>query len=158
MPSVPQLGARGGGWVALQLSLIAVVFVVGVTAPGWPDGAHWWVKGIGVACVVAGAIVFVSAIRTLGAAMTQFPKPNERGALVVDGPYAVVRHPVYSGAILLIGGIALALSPWALVPTAVLAFVWALKARVEERLLTARYPGYATYCEHTRYRIVPFVY
>ena len=44
MPSVPQLGARGGGWVALQLSLIAVVFVLGAAAPGWPDGAHWWLK------------------------------------------------------------------------------------------------------------------
>ena len=50
------------------------------------------------------------------------------------------------------------LSPWALVPTAVLAVVWALKASVEERFLVARYPGYAGYCERTRYRLVPFVY
>jgi len=30
--------------------------------------------------------------------------------------------------------------------------------RKEERFLVARYPGYAGYCERTRYRLVPFVY
>jgi len=39
-----------------------------------------------------------------------------------------------------------------------LAVVWALKASVEERFLVARYPGYAGYCQRTRYRLVPFVY
>jgi protein-S-isoprenylcysteine O-methyltransferase Ste14 len=41
---------------------------------------------------------------------------------------------------------------------AALGAVWGLKARVEERLLLARYPGYAAYCERTRYRLCPFVY
>ena len=65
---------------------------------------------------------------------------------------------MYSGAILLLAGIALALSPWVLAGVAAIAALWALKARVEERLLAARYPGYADYCERTRYRLVPFVY
>ena len=158
LPSVPQLGRRGGGWVALQLSLIVGIVLLAVAGPGWPDDARWWLKGLGALCAIAGAIVFAAAIRALGAAMTQFPEPSERGALVVDGPYRVVRHPVYSGAILLIGGVSLAVSPWALLGTAVLAIVWAFKARVEERLLSARYPGYGAYCERTRYRLVPFVY
>ena len=96
--------------------------------------------------------------RALGAGFTPFPKPADEGQLVEDGPYRVVRHPVYSGGILFAAGIALALSPWALVLTAVLAAVWALKARVEERFLAPRYPGYAEYCTRTRYRLVPYVY
>jgi len=36
--------------------------------------------------------------------------------------------------------------------------VWALKASVEERFLTDRYPAYSDYCSRTRYRLVPFVY
>jgi protein-S-isoprenylcysteine O-methyltransferase Ste14 len=65
---------------------------------------------------------------------------------------------VYSGGILVAAGISLALSPWALVPTAVLAVFWAAKASVEERLLRERYPDYAAYCERTRYRLVPYVF
>jgi protein-S-isoprenylcysteine O-methyltransferase Ste14 len=158
LADVPSLGARGGGWVALQFALLATILVVGLVAPGWPDAARWWLKGAGVLLVFAGAFVIVQAARALGSGLTPFPKPAEEGQLVDDGPYAVVRHPVYTGGILFAAGISLALSPWALVPAAVLAVVWALKARVEERFLAERYPGYAEYCARTRYRLVPYVY
>jgi protein-S-isoprenylcysteine O-methyltransferase Ste14 len=158
MGEVPRLGARGGGWVVLQFALIAAILVLGVVAPGWPDGARWWLKGAGVLLVFAGAFVVAKAGRALGSGFTPFPRPAEGSELVETGPFAVVRHPVYSGGILFAAGISLALSPWSLVATAVLAVVWALKARVEERFLRERYPGYGAYCERTRYRLVPYVY
>ena len=158
MADVPRLGARGGGWVVLQFVLIGAVVVLGLLAPGWPEGARWWLKGAGALLLFGGALVLALAGRALGSGFTPFPKPAEGGALVEEGPYAVVRHPVYSGGLLIAAGISLALSPWALVPTVALAVVWALKASVEERFLGARYPGYADYCERTRYRLVPFVY
>jgi protein-S-isoprenylcysteine O-methyltransferase Ste14 len=144
--------------VALQFALLAAILAVGLLAPGWPDGARWWLKGAGVLLVFGGAFLIVLAGRALGAGLTPFPKPAEEGQLVDDGPYAVVRHPVYTGGILFAAGISLALSPWALVITVVLALVWALKARVEERFLAERYPDYADYCARTRYRLVPYVY
>ena len=61
-------------------------------------------------------------------------------------------------------------SPWLGLLTAVLAGVlvgalmglltvtWALKSRVEERFLRARYPAYGGYCERVRYRLVPYLY
>jgi protein-S-isoprenylcysteine O-methyltransferase Ste14 len=155
---VPSLGARGGGWVALQFALLATILGVGLLAPGWPDGARWWLKGAGVLLVLAGASLIAMAGRALGSGLTPFPKPAEEGRLVDGGPYAVVRHPVYTGGILFAAGISLALSPWALVVTIVLAVVWALKARVEERFLAERYPGYGEYCARTRFRLVPDVY
>jgi protein-S-isoprenylcysteine O-methyltransferase Ste14 len=158
LADVPRLGERGGGWVVLQFALIAAIIAVGLFAPGWPGGARWWVKGGGVVLLFAGALVLVSAGRALGSGFTPFPKPAERGALVEEGPYAFVRHPVYSGGLLVAAGLSLALSPWSLVVTAALAVVWALKASVEERFLSARYPGYADYCSRTPYRLVPFVY
>lgn len=158
MPEVPTLGARGGGWVALQFALLAAILVLGVVGPSWPDAARWWLKGAGAALVFAGGFVIVKAARALGSGLTPFPKPAHAGKLVEDGPFAVVRHPVYSGGILFATGISLALSPWALVATAVLTLVWALKARVEERLLLARYPAYADYRARTRYRLIPYVY
>lgn len=158
MVEVPALGARGGGWVALQLALFAVILVLGVAGPGWPDSARWWLKGVGVLIAFAGMFVIVKAARALGSGFTPFPKPADNGELAESGPYAVVRHPVYSGGILFAAGISLALSPWALAASGALAVVWGLKARVEERFLAARYPAYTEYCTRTRYRLVPFVY
>lgn len=158
MAEVPALGARGGGWVALQFALMAAIVAIGVVGPGWPDSAHWWLKGVGVLLVFVGAFVVAKAGRALGSGFTPFPRPAEAGELVEEGPYAVVRHPVYSGGILVFAGLSFALSPWALVGTAALVVLWALKSRVEERFLLARYPSYADYCVRTRFRLIPFAY
>lgn len=137
---------------------MAAILVLGVAGPDWPDSARWWLKGAGVILIVAGAFVIAKAGRALGSGFTPFPQPAEAGELVEHGAFAVVRHPVYSGGILVFAGLSLALSPWALAGSAVLAVVWGLKARVEERFLRVRYTGYAGYCERTRYRLVPPLY
>lgn len=155
---VPSLGSRGGGWVALQFVLMAAIVALGIVGPGWSDAARWWLKGLAVVLVFAGALVIAKAGRALGSGLTPFPKPADAGELVEQGPYAYVRHPVYSGGILVFAGVSLALSPWALAGTAALTVFWALKARVEERFLVGHYPAYAAYCERTRYRLVPYVY
>lgn len=155
LADVPALGERGGGWVALQFALMAAI--VGAVI-AWPDGDSIWRSGLGAASFLAGTVVVVLAARALGSSMTPFPRPVRAGQLVDDGPYAFVRHPVYSGGILVFAGIPLALSPWALAGTATLAVVWGLKARVEERFLAATYPGYADYSAQVRYRLVPIVY
>ncbi len=150
MVEVPRLGERGGGWVVLQFALMAAILVLGVAGPGWPDSARWWLKGAGALLLFGGA---------LGSGLTPFPRPAAAAAWLVEaGPFAVVRHPIYSGGILVFAGISLTLSPWALAGTAALAVLWALKSRVEERFLVARYPAYADYCARTRYRLVPFAY
>ncbi len=152
---VPQLGERGGGWVVLQFALMAaiVAFVL-----AWPDGGSSGRSVLGAVLFLAGVAVVFLAARALGSSLTPFPRPVRSGRLVDDGPYAIVRHPVYSGGILVFAGIPLALSPWALVGTGLLAVTWALKSRVEERFLLARYPEYGAYCERVRYRVVPYLY
>lgn len=124
----------------------------------WPDRDSTWRSVLGALLFLAGTLVVIFATRSLGSSMTPFPHPARAGHLVDDGPYALVRHPVYSGGILVFGGISLALSPWALAGTAVLAVLWGLKARVEERFLAATYPRYADYTAQVRFRLVPFVY
>ncbi|HEX4747428.1 MAG TPA: isoprenylcysteine carboxylmethyltransferase family protein [Gaiellaceae bacterium] len=158
MAEVPSLGARGGGWVALQFVHLAAILVLGVVGPSWPDSARWWLKGAGVLLVLTGAFVIARAAKALGSGLTPFPRPAAGAELVASGPYAVVRHPVYSGGILFAAGISLALSPWALAATGLLTVVWALKARVEERFLAEHYPAYAEYQARTRYWLIPYVY
>lgn len=124
----------------------------------WPEDLRAALAVAGALSAVAGVAVVVAAGRELGSSLTPFPRPPRGGRLAVDGPYRVVRHPIYSGGLLIFGGLSLALSPVALVPTALLAVLWALKASVEERFLLAVHPEYGDYREGTRSRLVPFVY
>ena len=105
----------------------------------------------------AGILFAVWAGRTLGRSLTPFPKPVPAG-LVTTGPFALVRHPIYTGGIGFFVGYSLLTSAAALVLTACLSVLWALKLRVEERLLARVYADYPTYCRRVRRRLVPFVY
>jgi protein-S-isoprenylcysteine O-methyltransferase Ste14 len=155
---IPQLGERGGGWVVLQFALIAVVIVVGVTGPRWPESVSAGLSvASGLAALVGAALALLSA-RALGPSLTPYPRPRGPASFVERGPYRIVRHPIYLGGILFLGGFSLAFSPWALLATGALVLVWGMKSAVEERFLRARFPEYASYCERTRFRLVPFVY
>ncbi len=79
---------------------------------------------------------------------------------VIDaGPYAHVRHPMYSGALVLLAGTALALgSWWSEVASAVVAIVVVVRLLDEERFLRRDLNGYAAYCEKVRCRVIPKVW
>ena len=79
--------------------------------------------------------------------------------VVSTGPYAVVRHPMYAGALLYLFGMPLALgSYWGLlVFVAVLpALIWRLLE--EEKFLAENLPGYVEYCAKVRWRLIPKVF
>ena len=80
-------------------------------------------------------------------------------SVVTTGPYAWVRHPMYSGALVMMLGIPLALgSLWALLPFAALAGLIVVRLIDEERVLIAGLPGYADYRARTRFRLIPHVW
>ena len=155
---LPSLGPRGEGWVAIQFVLMAAIVGAGFLEPRWPEGARDVLRVAGAVLVVAGGAFAVAAGRALGSSLTPFPRPSTRGGLVEAGPYRLVRHPIYGAALLVFAGFSLFASVPALALTAVLAAVWALKARVEERLLAAHYPAYAAYLERTPRRFLPHVW
>jgi protein-S-isoprenylcysteine O-methyltransferase Ste14 len=82
---------------------------------------------------------------------------TERGHRVVSsGPYAVVRHPMYSGGVVFFVGAALLLgSWWGVAMSPVFAVLFAVRAGIEERALIDGLPGYAEYTTRVRYRLVP---
>jgi protein-S-isoprenylcysteine O-methyltransferase Ste14 len=116
------------------------------------------VLGVTGAVLAAAGVAFaVWAGKTLGRSLTPFPRPVPAG-LVTTGPFALVRHPIYTGGVGLFLGYSLFTSVPALVLALCLVLLWAAKLRVEERLLAEVYEGYAAYQRRVRWRLVPFLY
>jgi protein-S-isoprenylcysteine O-methyltransferase Ste14 len=79
--------------------------------------------------------------------------------VVTTGPYAIVRHPMYSGALVMLVGVPLALGSWwglLLVIPITTVLVWRLLE--EEKFLTKNLPGYPDYQNKVRYRLLPSIW
>jgi protein-S-isoprenylcysteine O-methyltransferase Ste14 len=158
--SPPRLGRRGGGWVVLQAALIILIGLSALTGVYWPDSLTGILVVIGLVLILGALVLLVLAgIALLSVrSTTVFPRPRDRATVAESGVYGRVRHPVYGAVLLIAVGWSLAESPLGLIPTAVLAVVFDLKARVEEAWLEERLPAYAGYRETTPRRFVPGVY
>jgi protein-S-isoprenylcysteine O-methyltransferase Ste14 len=78
--------------------------------------------------------------------------------VISTGPYALVRHPMYAGALVYLIGTPLALgSWWGLIALAAFAAILAWRLIDEERFLARSLPGYADYCARVRWRLIPGV-
>ena len=114
-------------------------------------------QALGLAMLVfsSGFIMWVMRENSFAAPVVKLQ--TERGHRVVStGPYAWVRHPMYSGAILFFVAVPLLLGSWwgvAMSPLFIVLF--AIRAGIEERALLAGLPGYADYTARVRYRLVP---
>jgi protein-S-isoprenylcysteine O-methyltransferase Ste14 len=84
---------------------------------------------------------------------------TDKQRVISTGPYAVIRHPMYSGAFIMLLGIPLALGSWwsfIFIFLLFAAIVWRLFE--EEKFLSKNLPGYASYCQKVRYRLIPFIW
>jgi protein-S-isoprenylcysteine O-methyltransferase Ste14 len=78
---------------------------------------------------------------------------------VSTGPYAIVRHPMYAGALVMLFGTPLALgSWWGLLMFVAMAGIIVLRLLDEEQFLSKHLPGYEQYRRGVRYRLVPFLF
>ena len=148
---------RGEAWFAGQMALLAAIALAPRRLPGLPEWPAWAARPSQIAGLLLGAVgglVALAGARTLGPNLTPFPRPRDEGALVQDGVYKLVRHPIYAG--LLLGALG-----WSLLrrsfPALVLALVLALffdrKARREEVWLLEKFPEYAEYRARVRRRV-----
>ena len=79
--------------------------------------------------------------------------------VITTGPYAVVRHPMYSAVLIMYAISPLALgSMWALISVPFLAALLVARIREEEKLLAEKLEGYRDYMQRVRYRIIPRVW
>src|SRR6187399_1017135 len=147
MTSLPSLGPRGVGWVAIQGVLLVLVVAAGWSlGPDWTGAMRFVGIFVGIMAIAGGAILLVRGIVDLGSAFTPLPRPRDDAELVETGVYALARHPIYGGLILgALGWSVMQASFVALVATGVLAGFFFLKSAREEAWLEARFDRYAAY-------------
>lgn len=117
-----------------------------------------WVVWVACTVFLAGYALYGTVIaHNRWLARTVEIQPGQQ--LVDRGPYAVVRHPMYTAVLLMFLSIPLILGSW---PGFVLflAFPYILIRRIynEEQVLTEGLPGYADYKSRVRHRLIPFVW
>jgi len=124
---------------------------------GWSHVPLWLV--VASEGVVVLAYLFVALVFRENSYASRVVKVEAGQKVISTGPYALVRHPMYLGTIVMLLFTPLALgSYWSLVPfsLAVPLLVWRLLN--EEQVLLKELPGYAEYRHKTRYRLIPYLW
>jgi protein-S-isoprenylcysteine O-methyltransferase Ste14 len=120
----------------------------------------WWVCSVGylLFLVGMGIVTWAEAVNKFFEVTVRIQ--TDRGHKVIEtGPYAIVRHPGYVGAVLFFVGIALCLgSLWALIPAGLASALLILRTQWEDQTLQAELPGYKAYTERVRYKLIPGVW
>jgi protein-S-isoprenylcysteine O-methyltransferase Ste14 len=108
-----------------------------------------WVFWTGAAITVAGLLFCVAARRHLGANWSQAVTVKKDHELITSGPYALVRHPIYTGLLLALAGSAIALAEWRGLVAVLLFFIafWN-KLRLEEKWMREHFGS--SYEEYSR--------
>lgn len=142
-----------GALVAAQMAGLVGFAILAIRTARPPSPGRLITATIATA---GGAALALAGARSLGPALTPLPEPRRGGAAVTDGPYGVIRHPIYAGLLLAMAAIAWGASSllaglWA----GVLAVFFHRKAGYEERRLRIVVPGYATYMRRVTGRFLP---
>lgn len=119
----------------------------------WSHVPLWLVLAGDLLVILGFYIVFrVFCINTFTAATVEV---TEQQTVISTGPYAFVRHPMYSGTLIMLLGTPLALASWwGLVPFLLMIAVIVMRLLDEEKLLLANLPGYAEYVVRVKYRLM----
>jgi protein-S-isoprenylcysteine O-methyltransferase Ste14 len=150
------------------MRLASLVTIFGLLIPGLDHRFGWtrrltggiplWLEVFAQVVVIAGylATMRVVEVNRFAARTIQV----EEGQKVVStGPYGIVRHPMYLGALVMWLASGPALGSYVALPFfALLIPVLAMRLLNEEKVLRNELPGYAEYCRQTRYRLIPHIW
>jgi protein-S-isoprenylcysteine O-methyltransferase Ste14 len=147
---------------------IVLAYVVALTAAGYLAGTQPWARIrlfpyqsylAGVILMWAGMALRVWAVTVLGRFFRITVMVQNEHRLVEEGPYRMLRHPAYTGSLITMIGIGLAIGNWLSLLTMILVLLLAYgyRIRVEEQALKARFgENYDRYAA-ARWRLVPFL-
>jgi protein-S-isoprenylcysteine O-methyltransferase Ste14 len=114
---------------------------------------------VSMLCAVVGGLLFVWAlIEIKPTRLKATPPPAENMTLVMTGPYRLIRHPMYTAALLLTLAFVISDFSWfRLIFFLILLVNLVLKLLFEEELLAEKFPEYKAYMLKTK-RLIPFVF
>jgi protein-S-isoprenylcysteine O-methyltransferase Ste14 len=135
--------------IAIVLLSIPRIPLPWLYLPLWPSG--FWPFWLGAALTVAGILFAVWAREHLGSNWSRSVTIKQGHELITTGPYAVVRHPIYTGILTGFLGMAIAISQVRGFIVFVLIFlVFWVKLRMEEEWMRSQFgETYATYARQT---------
>jgi protein-S-isoprenylcysteine O-methyltransferase Ste14 len=127
---------------------------------GWSGGVPVWAEMLGAVLIIAAIWGWARVLQANRFASVQVRVQSERGQSVASsGPYAVVRHPMYSFALLLMMGAPLLLSAWwGLAASLVALPLLAARTLGEEAVLLTGLTGYREYTKKVRVRLLPWIW
>lgn len=152
-------GARGEWYVVAQAALFLLIIFGPRAGPALDASPYALVLSVaGGGLIAAGSLLALAGVFDLGRNLTPLPRPKDNATLVQTGAYRIVRHPIYSGLIMMVWGWALWAQDWFLMGYAVALFIFFdFKSRREELWLREKFPEYAAYQTRVR-KLIPFVY
>jgi protein-S-isoprenylcysteine O-methyltransferase Ste14 len=160
---------RGGPWAEkeptqrLIMSIASAGFIALLAVPGLDHRFGW--SNMPAAAAIAGNLLMLLGWAGIFRVFRENSFSSSTIELAADqrvistGPYAIVRHPMYAAALVMLLGIPISLGSWwgVLVVVALLpALIWRLLD--EERFLSHNLPGYVAYQERVRYRLLPHIW
>jgi len=132
-----------GTWagIIVQAFGFSAVWTLRRAADGMPEASHAWLTVASDACGLVGIVLGASAIWTLGRQWSVAGRLLPDHALIRHGPYAYVRHPIYTAMFGMLVATAISMSSWFGMAAGVMLFVLGTTIRVhfEERLLRKRF-------------------
>lgn len=158
---------RAPGWPRFLMTVVVIIILVAwgeLSRRGLVSDQRLWPRSIAITVIgevlaVGGAMFAIWARTTLGANWSASVTYKQGHELIVRGPYRVVRHPIYTGLLLLLIGTTLIIGTPGWVAALAGGFlVMVGKLRMEERLMVQHFPE-----EYSEYRgrvrgLIPFVW
>lgn len=142
--------------ITVSFAVFCLMLIVSVLDHrfGWSH-VPTWLSVVGDALVVLGLMIDLRVFRenSYGASTIETMAGQK---VVSTGPYAVVRHPMYAGVLVMMLGTPLALgSRWGILLAIATVPILMLRILDEERMLRHELEGYVSYVRDVRYRLLP---
>ena len=169
MKNDPKLLERRAGGSEQETSqkiiqfLLTIAFLASIIIPSLDHRFTWSVMppyfvAIGDV-LVATSLLIIFLVFKENTFTSRIVEVDVEQKVISTGLYALVRHPMYMGALFLFVGIPLALgSWWGLLTFIPLTFIIVWRLLDEERFLAKNLSGYAEYRDKVKYRLIPFVW
>jgi protein-S-isoprenylcysteine O-methyltransferase Ste14 len=147
----------------LFIRLSWLVFLLAFVIPGLDFRFGWsvvpvWLVAVSALIILGGYLIFIVVVRKNEYA-ARTVEVEEDQQVISTGPYRLIRHPMYTGVLLIFIFSPLALgSYWALIAFIPLPVIVILRIFNEEKVLSTQLPGYIEYMQKVKYRLIPYIW